>query len=278
MQNNYPFSLSFPKKDNQLVIFSLPQTNQYQTVSNIKFREKTPVIVEGQWKNKIAIFEHQNSGIIFNCQPKEIRQIISSQFSLKDYSLKHCHLKKSRFINGSDLQVLKLSEMIIKKEKDLNRIIYKIFNFVLEYLSYGKPIKGLHSYKQALTERVTDCGGFSTFMASLMQSIGIPCRLVAGFLLRENFHTKLLSILKFHLNFDFLVMHAWLEILLPDKSWFPLDASMEWRRIKGLTKRQGGYGYIPADRLVLSFGDDFSVDIKNKTYCIDILQHPIYLR
>ncbi|GIW63360.1 MAG: hypothetical protein KatS3mg091_162 [Patescibacteria group bacterium] len=60
------------------------------------------------------------------------------------------------------------------------------------------------------------------------------------------------------------MMHAWLETQLPNKVWFPMDPSLEWKRKKGLTKRQGGFGYIPADRLVVSFGCDFDIKIGGK--------------
>lgn len=71
-------------------------------------------------------------------------------------------------------------------------------------------------------------------------------------------------------------MHAWPEALLPDGSWFPFDPSLEWRRGTGQTKRQGGFGYIPDDRLVVSYGQDFTIKYKGKPIRLDILQNPIY--
>ncbi len=127
-------------------------------------------------------------------------------------------------------------------------------------------------------ERITDCGGYSTFLMSLLQSAGIPTRLVSGFIIKDNLYTKLLS--GFELgtwNFELLFMHAWLEAQLPDKSWFPMDPAVEWRRLHGLTTRAGGFGFIPADRLVISYGHNFSIKLKDKTYRIDLLQKPIFI-
>jgi len=72
-------------------------------------------------------------------------------------------------------------------------------------------------------------------------------------------------------------MHVWPEIQLPDKTWFPIDPAIEWRRTKRLTKRLGGFGFIPDDRLIISFGEDFKININGEKFIIDILQHPIYL-
>jgi transglutaminase-like putative cysteine protease len=157
-------------------------------------------------------------------------------------------------------------------------VVKKLYDFTLEYLTYGKPIDGLYPYSQALNEKITDCGGFSTFLSSLLQSKNIPARLVIGFIIKKNLFLDFLSTFNFCLlTFDSLLIHAWLEILLPDGSFFPLDPSIDWRRKKGLTKRQGGFGFIPDDRLVTSCGCDFDLNINGKNYKIDLLQKPILL-
>lgn len=68
-------------------------------------------------------------------------------------------------------------------------------------------------------------------------------------------------------------MHAWLEVSTVD-GWFPLDPSVEWKRIHNLSKRQGGFGFIPNDRLVVSYGHNIKVFINQKSYSFPILQHP----
>jgi transglutaminase-like putative cysteine protease len=120
------------------------------------------------------------------------------------------------------------------QETNLLTVVKKLYDFTLEYLTYGKPIDGLYPYSQALNEKITDCGGFSTFLASLLQSQNIPSRLVVGFLIkRRSFLKEILSIVnlpklifKFQklevrwLTLDDLLIHAWLEILLPDGGFF----------------------------------------------------------
>lgn len=257
----------------QYLIFALPQTNHYQTITKIEFKPpglKPKIIVEGE--NKIGFFTFdvdREVAIQFTTSPKTFQTYLNRKLTIQDYN--NNLFQPNRFINGTDNQIKKLTKNIVGKEKFLSKIISKLYYFTLDYLTYGKPFEGLYSYQQAMEERTTDCGGFATFLASLLQSVNIPSRLVVGFLIKKNFINQILS------TFNFLLMHAWLEVLLPDDSWLPLDPSIEWRRNKSLTKRQGGFGFIPADRLVVSFGCDHRIKVNDKIYQIDILQNPIYL-
>ena len=275
------FSLTFPKKRGKHLIFSLPQTNHYHKISNLILAPSgCKTIVDKRWGNKLALFTLNDVikeiKITFQYNPNSIKRNIDVNYKINDYkkSFLEQHqflLSPNRFINGEDVSLRRLSESIISGEKNLMNIINRFYRFTLDYLNYGKPIEGLYTYKQAMEERITDCGGFSTFLASLLQAVNIPSRLVVGYLIKKNFITKISSISKF------LSMHAWLEALLPNRSWFPLDPSIEWRRRRGLTERKGGFGYTPADRLVTSFGCDFKININNKNYQIDLLQNPVYL-
>jgi transglutaminase-like putative cysteine protease len=269
------------QKGGKYLIFSLPESNQYQQIKDFKilFPKKYHIIKENRWGNKVIVFRlndvlQKYPQISFNFQPKELKLKINKSFALNHYSLKQKLINNS-FINGEDKKIKTLAKKIIGSEKNLYQIIKRLYNFTLDYLTYGKPTEGLYSYKQALTEKTTDCGGFSTFLASLIQSQNIPCRLVVGFIIKDNFLKRILN--TFHVlryTFHDLFMHAWLEVLLPDNSWLPLDPSIEWKRKKGLSKRQGGFGYIPADRLVVSFDCDFDIKIGEKNYKIDLLQKP----
>lgn len=152
-----------------------------------------------------------------------------------------------------------------------------MYFFTLDYLDYGHPIDGLYPFDQALRQRRTDCGGFATFLGSLIQALGIPTRLVVGFLVKKNIFTRLLSFGQISLGFNHLIIHAWLEVKLPNVEWFPLDPAIEWRRLKGQSKRQGGFGSVPADRLVFSFGCDLTIKFNNKRINFEIIQKPICL-
>ena len=276
----YQFKLNLPlfyKK--QFIIFSLPQPSPYHQILDLKINSKNfQIIDEKNWDNKVVVLKDK-SKITFTARPLLFKSSINPNFSLSSYQktkIPKIFLTPNRFINGNDPKIKSLAKKVLGQETNLLKMVKKLYDFTLEYLTYGKPIDGLYPYSQAL-KKITDCGGFSTFLASLLQSKNIPSRLVVGFLIKKNVIKDLLN--TFHVlsyTFDDLFMHAWLEILLPDGSFFPLDPSIEWKRKKGQTQRQGGFGFIPADHLVTSYGCDFELKIKGKNYKIDLLQKPIY--
>ncbi len=284
MKKTYNFSLSFTKSGGEYLIFGLPKTNHYHQINDYKITPKPYKIFVDKEKESRGVIYRLNDvketiEVEFNLQSHEIDETIPSDLNLSHYE--H-HMENSilpdQFINGGDKEVKSLAKKIIKDEKNLQKVIKKLYDFTLTYLTYGKPTTGLYTYRQAMEERITDCGGFSTLLASLLQSVKIPTRLVVGFLIKKNSFTNFRSMLHVtSYTLKDLSMHAWLEIFIPHSDWFPLDPSIEWRRAKGLTKRMGGFGYTPADRLVTSFGQNYTIKIDQKEYQIDLLQHPIYL-
>jgi transglutaminase-like putative cysteine protease len=279
MKKNYQFFFTLPQTES-LSFFSLPATNQYQTIDNLKINPSYDTLIKDKrWGNKIVV---NGNSISFIHRPKAVSQEVPEKFSLKDSQKNFRQTAVDQFINGQDKKIVFLAEKVVNQEKNLRKVIKKLYNFTLEYLSYGKPYEGLYSYKQALEEKVTDCGGFSTLLISLFQSLDLPSRLVVGYQLKPGLIKSLLSqthIISpiFALTFRSLYPHVWVELMLPDRSWFPLDASTEWKRTHQLTSSQAGFGFIPADRLVTSYGENFQLDIKGKKYKIDLLQKPIYL-
>jgi transglutaminase-like putative cysteine protease len=276
----YQFKLNLPlfyKK--QFIIFSLPQSSLYHQILDLKINSKNyQIIDEKKWGNKVVVLKDK-SEINFAVKPFSFQSSINPDFTLSSYQktkIPKVYLTPNRFINGKDPKIKSLAKKILGQETNLLTVVKKLYDFTLKYLTYGKPIDGLYPYSQALKEKVTDCGGFSTFLASLLQSQNIPSRLVVGFIIKKNIIKDLLIKLQVtSYRLQDLLIHAWLEILLPDGSFFPLDPSIEWRRKKGKTQRQGGFGFIPADRLVTSYGCDFDLNINGKNYKIDLLQKPL---
>jgi len=283
--NKYYLKLILNLSKNFLA-FSLPQSSPYHQISNLKINSQNfKIINEKKWGNKIVILNliqdpKQHNFISFKLKPFPFKFSINPSFTLSSYQktkIPKIYLTPNRFINGKDPKIKSLAKKVLGQEINFLKVVKKLYDFTLDYLTYGKPIDGLYPYSQALNEKITDCGGFSTFLTSLLQSQNIPSRLVVGFIIKKNLFIDFLSTFNFCLlTFDFLLIHAWLEVLLPDGGFFPLDPSIEWRRKKGKTQRQGGFGFIPADRLVTSYGCDFELNINGKNYKIDLLQKPIY--
>lgn len=291
----YNLQLSAKKKEGEYCFLSLPQTNHYQQINHSIVEPKPFKMLRDQWGNKVMIIRLSDvsNKTIVRCRygPIAYQKEIDPSWSTKDYSpellSRNSYLFASnRFTNGSDNEIQNIAKLL--KTNTLAKMTREAYDFVMKELTYGNPLSGLYSYKQALKEKITDCGGFSTLLISLLQSLNIPTRLVVGFLLRQGmikrtlsqlplFFSSLSSLSLFSLTFNSLYMHVWVEVLLPDKTWFPMDPSIEWQRNKGLIQSEGGFGHIPADRLVTSFGQDLVFKIDSQKYIIDLLQQPVYL-
>jgi len=256
-------SLRFPNKRGERLVFALPQTNHYQDILDLtlpKFR----LYLIGE--NRVSIFTlndvKKEIKIDLQIKLKPHTMTINKNYKISDYAKNT--FSPNRFVNGEDKKVKKLANKVVRKEKNLGKIIKNLYLFTRKYLAYGNPTEGLYTYKQAIEERITDCGGFSTFLAALLASQNIPSRLVVGYIVKPNIFQKLFP--KYStLDTKRLRIHAWLETMLPDSSWFPIDPST------------GKFGSIPSNRLVTSFGYDFNIKIDKKNYQIDLLQNPIYI-
>ena len=270
MNKKHQFFLTFPRSKKSLSFFSLPETNQYQTIDNLKINPSSSTLIKDKrWGNNILINGHS---ISFLHHPKVVNQQIPEKFFLNGYQDVSNYIFTDRFINGQDKKIISLAKKIIGQEKNLDKVAKKLYDYVIGYLTYANPYEGLYSYRQALEEKKTDCGGFSTLLISLFQSLKIPSRLIVGYQLKPSLIKSLLSKTQiasdiFALTIRSLYPHVWVEIKLPDGKWFPLDP----------TSSPPGFGFIPADRLVISYGEDLELNIQGKKYKIDILQKPISL-
>ncbi len=272
---NYCFKLNFEYKNNyQYIVFSIPKNNHYQKIKNLSIYKKNKLLIDKKNQNKLILFPNKKNispYVNFELKCLSIKKTIYDNFTLNDYN--NFFIVNNEFINGKDKLIKKLSKKIVNDKINLKLIVDKLYNFTLNYLEYGKPIDDLYDYKTAYLNKITDCGGFSTFLASLFHSLNIPTRLVIGYIIKKDIFKNFFSALNLN-SYDFsnLLIHAWLEILLPDNSWYPLDPAIEWKRLKKLSKKQGGNGFIPDDRLVISYGCQHKIKINNQYYQFPIFQ------
>ena len=129
--------------------------------------------------------------------------------------------------------------------------------FVMSHLEYGNPIEGLYSASQAREKITVDCGGFDTLLQEELAKHGIESRIVSGF-------------------WESGKMHAWLEIKVGE-NWIPADPSMEQLRRDRRTKKSGELGFVGSDRIALSVGSFFEIEIGVARYPVDILQNPLII-
>lgn len=188
---------------------------------------------------------------------------IDNYSNIKDNQEYSLYLGDEAHVNGSDKKARGLAGSILNGERNLGVALDKLYRYVVDNLEYGNPVKGLYSYSYALEKRVVDCGGFDSLLGSLCRSAGIPSRIVSGFWAESE------------ISEAYKKMHAWLEALLPNGDWFPLDPSVEHLRSRGRSRKEGGFGVTESDRIAFSYGSDITLKIGDKDLAQDILQNPV---
>ncbi|MBI5079067.1 transglutaminase domain-containing protein [Candidatus Wolfebacteria bacterium] len=183
--------------------------------------------------------------------------------SVSEYQL---YLFSDYYLNGRDEKIKALAEKAAGGEQQVIKTVLKLYEFARDYLTYGNPIKGLYSFKEAMLKREVDCGGFTSFFGSLCMAKGIPSRIVSGFWAAHRNH-----------NGGQPPMHAWAEFMLPDGRWIPADPSVEHLLSRGRTDKSGRFGFVGSDRVIFSRGSDILLEIEGKKITADILQNPIVI-
>jgi transglutaminase-like putative cysteine protease len=267
------FSLNFTQKDPQhYYLFPIPRTNIYQDISQLLIPESSQIVKLDQ-DNQLMIAK-ADSCLSMNFQHQA--KVIATDW--RSLQLKKSHnsedFQQDQYVNYLDQNMRDVADNWKNGEKDLKKITIMFYEKTLEYLSYGQAIKELHPYSQALKEKVTDCGGFATFLMTLLQTQGLVSRLAVGYLIKDSYLQKLKKQLKLKFTWSDLTMHAWLELQTADGSWLPLDPAVDWRYRHGQSRRLANFTHLAADRLLISYGHNHRFRYFQHSYHWPILQHP----
>lgn len=186
---------------------------------------------------------------------------IEANFPISQPKIFSCDKKQflvpNRFVVSNDAATIYISHQLTRSLRSDNDKARYCFDWVVEYLSYGNPIRGLYSSLQALTDRHVDCGGFSTLLVALLRSIGIPARCVFGWAIRSKYG-----------------YHAWVEYFDREKSgWISLDPSVA--HLGKRTKLDAGFGFIHDERVTFSVGEDLVLEGSGITWPTPLLQAPV---
>lgn len=261
------------------LILPVPHNTENQTLLTIPELKPETVKIreENLYKNKYAIWQIDiKKGESQTFQQKFRVEVLPSKktsylkntknsFTFDDYKispeLQRQFLSPNKYIGTDDPEIKKIA-LTLKKDNDVIKTVKNINQFVIDYLDYKNPILGLYSYREALEKKTVDCGGFDTFFVSLCQALGIPARVVCGFLAGYKKNT----------------MHAWAEWMLPNGEWLTADQSIEQLYARGECKKSSKLGFCGSDRIIFSFGCDMVIKIPNSNidteFRIDILQNP----
>ena len=214
------FSLDFSTMSKtEKVLFPLPSSNRYQQITNLILPASAEQLTQKNGQ-RLAIFWPAQAELSFKYHGRAI-ETDWSQIYFKKYG-QSAYFNEDYLINRQDLEMKAVAEEWLGEETDLKKVVRLLYENTLAYLHYGRPIRDLYPYTQALTEQETDCGGFATFLATLLQSQGLPARLVLGYVLKNNLGQKIKKMSLQNLGLNDLSMHAWLEVQLADETWFHL--------------------------------------------------------
>ncbi len=114
----------------------------------------------------------------------------------------------------TDPAIQNLAQKIVAREKNPYWIARKIFNYLIDNLSYNlKPVGGWNTAPTVLNRGTASCSEYSFSFIALCRAAGLPARYVGAVSLRGD-----------DASFDD-VFHRWCEVYLPNYGWIPFDAN-----------------------------------------------------
>lgn len=220
----------------------------------------TEIQTDKKYGNKIACFDFPNVNKIQIKANFPLEIAASSRRDVgtpRNNDVLKQFLAPNRFVQSDDKTIIHLAENLTKNISSDRDKARRCFDFVINYLTYANPIRGLYSSIQALTDRGVDCGGFSTFLTALLRAVEIPARCVFGWAILSKFG-----------------YHAWVEYYDRQKEvWIPADPSVTY--LSNRTKLDAGFGFIDDDRVILSVGEDIELAGKVIKWTTPLLQSPV---
>lgn len=167
-------------------------------------------------------------------------------------------LSSSASVDSHDKNVVSIARLLTRGIRSTEGKARRCFDWVVGYLIYDNPIRGLYTSRQALVDRRVDCGGFSTLYVALLRSLGIPARCVFGWAMRSRGG-----------------YHAWAEYFdKSKKQWILADPSVA--HLGSRTKLDAGFGFINDPRIAVSIGEDIELaGASGFHWIVPLLQAPV---
>jgi transglutaminase-like putative cysteine protease len=217
----------------------------------------TEIQTDKKYGNRIAYF-YLSSQLLDKVRPwrtprSDLKIKITADFPISGFGFQAVRPEKflhsNRFVESDDKTITCIAKSLINGCSTNQEKARRCFDFVVSYLTYANPIRGLYSSLQALTDRQVDCGGFSTLLAALLRAVKIPARCVFGWALRSKFG-----------------YHAWVEYFdSQKKSWISVDPS---------AAHLGDRANLD-DKVTLSVGEDIDLVGNKIRWTTPLLQSPI---
>ena len=137
-----------------------------------------------------------------------------------------------------------------------------IYDWVVDNVEYKKVGTGWGNGDTfwACNKRYGNCTDFHSLFISLARTEGIPARFEMGFPIPSD--RKKGTVVGYH---------CWVEFWLPERGWFPVDAS---EAFKHPGQRELFYGTHPADRLHFTTGRDLQLGSRHRDRPLNYFIYP----
>jgi hypothetical protein len=130
-------------------------------------------------------------------------------------------------------------------------ITRSIYDTVIDTMEYKKTGNGWGNgdTEWACTEKYGNCTDFHAMFTSMARAQKVPARFEIGYPIPLDKESGVIG-----------GYHCWLELALPEKGWFPIDAS---EAKKHPENRESLFGSQPLDRVQFTVGRDMTLEGQN---------------
>ncbi len=228
LENTFDFRNYGPDQVTELDIYiAIPEDRDNQELLEpISFDPQPAGILTDEWGQKVAHFHITNleGGEFFRATMTVKAKIWDIEYyidpdkvgSLDDIpkEIRQNYLMDGKKLKIHDPFIQNLAQKIVGNEKNPYRIARKVFNYLIDHLSYNlKPVGGWNTAPTVLKRGTASCSEYSFSFISLCRASGLPARYVGAISLRGD-----------DASLD-QVFHRWCEVYLPNYGWIPFDAN-----------------------------------------------------
>ncbi|OQX87733.1 hypothetical protein B6D60_03335 [candidate division KSB1 bacterium 4484_87] len=228
LENTIDFRNYGPGEVTELDVYiAIPENRDNQELlAPITFEPKPTDILTDHWGQKVAHYHVTNlkSGEFFRATMIVKARVYGIEYFIDPHKTGTLNdipddIKKKYLVDGKKLMIhdpfiQNLAKKIVGDEKNPYKVARKIFNYLINHLSYNlKPVGGWNTAPTVLKRGTASCSEYSFSFIALARAVGLPARYV-GAVSRRGDDASLDE-----------VFHRWCEVYLPHYGWIPFDAN-----------------------------------------------------
>lgn len=229
-----------------LSILPIPQSNEYQEVSNVKMSNGN-VLEDENYGNKICYYEADSFDMSsftfsteFDVTPISMRIDLSKIKEIKPYDLSNYEVQRhlgdrGEYIQTSNPYIKNTGDSIWNKSKDVLDYARKCYEHVASKFKY---INGnFRTLAQTLSDGGGECGDLTTLVVNLLRYKNIPSRHIICLRLDRGYH-------------------VWADFYLEEYGWIPFDVTYKNSNPSG-----DYFGYYDGACVVMSKDLDYTYGV-----------------